>query len=129
MFINHITLLVTDKIRSEDFYVKRLGLRKQLVGKSLWIGVGDQFLHITQNSGPSIAGTFYHFAIGVEDLETYLLEIIGKGIDVFDIDENNQPVRINQELDTPKRLFFVRDPDGNLIEFIDAKSSFFLSGQ
>ena len=47
---------------------------------------------------------------------------------VFDIDDKDQPIRINQELDAPKRLFFVRDPDGNLIEFVDSKNRFFISG-
>lgn len=128
MLINHVTVLVSDKGIAEDFYVNKLGLKKYPVGKSLWIAVGDQFIHITQNSGPSIAGTFYHFAICVENLMEYLKGIIDKGVVVFDIDDKDQPIRINQELDAPKRLFFVRDPDGNLIEFVDSKNRFFISG-
>lgn len=126
MFINHVTVLVSDKKRSEDFYVHALGLKKHAVGESLWVAVGSQFIHITQNSGPSVAGTFYHFAIGIENFEEYLKQIIEKGVDVFDVDSDNQPTRINVELDAPRRLFFTRDPDGNLIEFIDSKNPFFL---
>ena len=126
MFINHVTILVSDKEQSEDFYVHKLGLKKHPVGRSLWVAVGDQFIHITQNSGPSVAGTFYHFAIGLENFEEYLKQVIGKGVEIFDLDNDNQPTRINKELDAPGRLFFVRDPDGNLVEFIDSKNSFYL---
>lgn len=127
MFINHVTILVQDKERSEDFYVNKLGLKRHPVGKSLWIAVGNQFIHLTQNSGSPVPDTFYHLAIGVEDLLDYLRRVIQKGVDVFDMDGHNQPTRINQEMDVPKRLFFVRDPDGNLIEFIDAANPFFTS--
>lgn len=52
MFINHVTVLVTDKKHAEEFYVGKLGLEPVRVGKSsLWIKVGDQFIHITDNSG------------------------------------------------------------------------------
>lgn len=125
MFINHVTVLVNDKERSEDFYVNKLGFKKHPVGKSLWVAVGDQFIHITQNSGPSVAGAFYHFAIGVENFGEYLRQVIEKGVEIFDIDGANQPIRINKELDAPGRLFFARDPDGNLVEFLDSKNQFF----
>lgn len=107
--------------------MNKLGLKKCVVGKSLWIAIGDQFIHLTQNSGPSVAGTFYHFAISIENLGEYLKRVMEKGVEVFDVDDDGKPIRINREFEAPRRLFFVRDPDGHLIEFVDSKNSFFLA--
>ncbi len=129
MFINHVTVLVADKKRAKNFYVDRLGLRSITVGRSLWIVVGRQFIHVAQNSGIPISGSFYHFAIGVEDLRSYLDRIIANHVDVFDLDESIRPISVNERLDVHPRQYFVRDPDGNLIEFHDAKDEYFLTGK
>lgn len=129
MGINHVTLLVADKNRSKDFYVTKLGFSEHLVGGRLWIRIGkNQFIHLTDNSGPTVAGTFYHFAIEVDGLGGYLRGLIEKGIDVFDLDRSRAVISLNTDLDHTQRQFFIRDPDGHLVELIDTKDGFFHPG-
>ena len=54
-----------------------------------------------------------------------VIHFIGNGVDVFDLDADQHQIRTNTDLDMPIRQFFVRDPDGNLIEFCDAGNPFF----
>ena len=54
----------------------------------------------------------------------YLKGIIDKGVVVFDIDDKDQPIRINQELDAPKRLFFVRDQTVTLLSLLTRRIGF-----
>lgn len=123
--INHVTILVKDKEKAERFYGEILGLEKINIGESLWIKIGDQFIHITNNSGAPVLNTFYHFAVEFENLQTVVKDIMAKGIDVFDLDDKLQPFYVNANLDREIRHFFVRDYDGNLIELIDAKNKFY----
>lgn len=112
MKINHVTLLVKDKQRSKKFYTEVLGFEKKESDNCLWIKIGDQYIHITENSGGPVTGTFYHFAIEIDDLPLYLEKLKEKGVEVFDFSED-------------KLQYFIRDIDGNLIEFIDAGNIFF----
>ena len=126
MGINHVTILVADKNRSRDFYVTRLGFGEHVVGGRHWVKVGkDQFIHLTDDSGQTVAGTFYHFAIEIDGLRGYLTGLIEKGIDVFDLDKQRTVISFNTNLDDTQRQFFIRDPDGHLVEFVDAKADFF----
>lgn len=112
MKINHVTLLVKDKKESEKFYTEVLGFEKKESDDYLWIEIGDQYIHITENSGEPVPDTFYHFAIEIDDFPVYLEKLKEKGVEVFDFSEN-------------KLQNFIRDIDGNLIEFIDASNNFF----
>jgi catechol 2,3-dioxygenase-like lactoylglutathione lyase family enzyme len=126
MNINHVTLLVEDKARAEAFYTKTLGFERQEgLGSATWIKIGDQFIHLTSNSGMPVSQTFYHFCIAIDGLKEYLEQLIAKGVDVFDLDADQNQIRTNADLDISVRQFFIRDPDGNLIEFCDAKNPFF----
>ncbi|EKE27309.1 MAG: hypothetical protein ACD_3C00225G0012 [uncultured bacterium (gcode 4)] len=123
--INHVTILVKDKEKTEKFFTEILGLEKISVGESLWIKIGDQYVHISNNSGAPVSNTFYHFAIEYENLSDVIKGIIEKGIDVFDLDKEIRPISINSEFNKEGRQFFVRDYDGNLIELIDSGNKFF----
>lgn len=123
--INHITILARDKNRAEKFFTEILGLEKINISNSLWIKVGNQFIHISDNSGESVSNTFYHFAVEYENLLEVVADIIAKGVDVFDFDSKMHQIRTNTELDKENRQFFVRDYDGNLVELVDAKNKFF----
>jgi len=112
MKINHVTLLVKDKQEAERFYTLILGFEKKEDEGRLWIRIGDQYIHITENSGAPVADTFYHFAIEMDDVPAYAEMLREKGVGVFDVPEN--PLQK-----------FVRDVDGNLIEFIDSNDKFF----
>ena len=52
-------------------------------------------------------------------------ELVAKGVDVFDLDENITEVDVNINFDKEIRQFFIRDPDGNLIEIFDIDSDYF----
>ena len=126
--LNHVTVLVTDKKRAEAFYCGILGLEAHSFGeggKHLWVRVGTQYVHLTDNSGSPRPGSFDHFAIGYDDFEILLGELVTKGVEVFDMDENAEAVHINEKLDEKNRQFFVRDPDGNLIEIFDLHNAYF----
>lgn len=88
MKINHITLLITDKKRAKNFYVEALGFKEKKVGKHLWIDIGGQYLHLTNNSGKPVKNTFYHFSLEVENLEKYIYKLQNMGIKVFDVAQN-----------------------------------------
>ena len=122
--INHVTFPVSDKMKSEAFYVGTLGLIKVPVGSSLWIRVGEQFIHLNQSAViPSLS--FVHFAIRVEDLRGYLNILQNKGVDIFDLDDDLKEISLNTDFEKANRQFFLRDPDGYLLELIDASNSFF----
>jgi catechol 2,3-dioxygenase-like lactoylglutathione lyase family enzyme len=123
--INHVTVLVNDKEKAVKFYSNVLGLETFPVGKSIWMRLGNQFLHITQNSGKSISGSFYHFAIEVDSFKEYIKSLVDHGVEVFELDKDLNKILINIDLDNLKRQFFVKDPDGNLIEIVDSQNPFF----
>ena len=126
--INHVTVLVNDKEKAVKFYSDVLGLEVFPVGKSTWMKLGNQFLHVTQNSGKSISDSFYHFAIGVDSFKGYIKSLIDRGAEVFGLDQDLKKILINTDLDNPTRQFFVKDPDGNLIEIVDSQNPFFKKG-
>lgn len=123
--INHVTLLVKNKIETEKFFTELLGLEKYDADGRLWIKIGEKFLHISENSGNPRRDSFYHFAIEVENVVESAKEIAAKGVRVFDLDDKEQEILINTEFDKPIRQFFLKDPDGNLIELIDINNHFF----
>jgi catechol 2,3-dioxygenase-like lactoylglutathione lyase family enzyme len=126
--INHVTVLVNDKEKAVKFYSDVLGLEVFPVGKSTWMRIGNQFLHITQNSGKSISDSFYHFAIEVDSFKEYIRSLIDRGVEVFELDDDLDKIFINTDLDNPTRQFFIKDPDENLIEIVDNQNPFFKRG-
>ena len=122
--INHVTILVKDKNKAREFYVNILGLEEYRVGKLLWVKAGNQFLHLTENSGNPISNSFYHFALEVENVVNYIAELRGKGVRVFSFDANGGKIEITSSEDK-ERQFFLQDPDGNLIEILDTVNHFF----
>ncbi len=122
---NHVTIVVQDKNAAEAFDIAKLGLEKVIIGDSLWARVGNQYIHINENSTFKNQKTFAHFAIEIDNLQRYLKQLVEKDVQVFDFDENMNETDASQNFDTNFRCFFIRDPFGNLIELIDATNSFF----
>ena len=112
MRINHVTILVTDKNIAKKFYTKILGFEKKEIDGRLWIKIGEQYIHITENSGQPVPNTFYHFAIEIDNLPNYKTSLRDRGVNVFIFPDN--PLQN-----------FLKDPDGNLIELVDANDKFF----
>ncbi len=126
--INHVTIIVQDKIIAEDFYFNKLGVKKVIVGKSLWAKIGQQFIHISENRDSVNQKTFSHFAIEVKNSKSYIQDLIKKGLNVFDFDDHLNKIDINQNLDKQNRCFFIEDPFDNMIEIVDS-SNFFFKGE
>ena len=103
MRIEHVTLLVKNREATLDFFKRRLGFDYKFVGEHAWVIVGEQYIHITENSGSPISNTFYHFAVECDDFEDYITKIKSEGVEIED--------------ETPGSNIFIRDLDGNLIEF------------
>ena len=125
MKINHVTLLVRDKQKAEQFYTQQLGFEKKQIGKSLWLKIGSDFIHISQNADFMNPHSFQHFAIEVDNVYRLASELISKGVEIFVYDEQeNQKIISIREISNIDQ-FFIKDPDGNLIEFINQSNSFF----
>lgn len=79
----------------------------------MWIEIdGGRCIHLTENSGDPVSGTFYHFGIETDNLPACMERLKAKGVDIFDFSGD-------------KLQNFIRDIDGNLIELIDSKDKFF----
>lgn len=100
-----------------------LGLEEVVVGNSTWMRAGQQYLHLTESSGTPVAGTFYHFALTVDDIKSFTKNLLKKGILVFDLDKDLKEEPLSPE--NKNQQFFIKDPDGNLIELLDSKNNFF----
>jgi catechol 2,3-dioxygenase-like lactoylglutathione lyase family enzyme len=125
MKINHITILVKDRLKAAEFYSDILDLKIIEKGEHRWIKIDEQYIHLAQNSGLPTENSFAHFCIAVADLPTLIKKLIAKNIQVFDFDDNLSKTDINTNLDREIRLFFINDIDGNLIELIDTNNDFF----
>lgn len=125
MKLNHITIVVTDRAKAVEFYSETLGLEIVEKGKSVWMKIDDQYIHLAQNSGQPVKNNFYHFCISVGSITLYVKKLIAAGVDVFDLNGNMEREDINQNLDKEHRQFFINDPDGNLIELVDIDNEYF----
>ncbi len=125
--INHVTVLVRDKQKAEEFYTHTLGFEKVNVNNRLWIKIGKQYIHLTNNSGNPHIHSFHHFALAIENLQEQLTQLVAKGLEVFDLDADRRKIMVNTNFETPQRQFFIHDFDGNLIEFIDASNPYYTS--
>lgn len=103
-----MTLLVSNRDNTLKYFQNKLGLRYKYVGTHAWVVVGNQYIHITEDSGNPVTGSFYHFCIEMENLEDYASSLVAKGVVLIDKSSSN---------------FFVKDPDGNLIEFMEPLGS------
>jgi len=101
--IEHVTLLVKDRAATLEFFKDKLGFEHKFVGPHAWVIVGNQFVHITEDSGVPRSDTFYHFCIERDDISQYSTLLRQRNVEIIDENEGVS--------------FFVKDLDGNLIEF------------
>ena len=125
MKLNHVTILVANRLKAVEFYSSNLGLETIEKGKSRWMKIGDQYLHLAQNSSKPIKNSFYHFCLSVNKIIPFIEKLVTKGIDVFDLDKDMIKKDINQNFQKKDRQFFINDLDGNLIELIDENNEYF----
>jgi len=106
--LQHVALNITNVDEARKFYIDLLELpevyRPDFGFPGLWLGLGDQTLHLLQVDDPPAHGQ--HFALQVDDIEATLDDLATRGL---------KPVG---RLDIPGagRQAFIRDPFGNMIE-------------
>ncbi len=120
--IHHVSLVVADVAAALRFYVDLLGLevdrsRPEMGFDGAWLKVGGQQIHLLQvhnadpvSERPSHPGRDRHLALQVENLATYLQRLERAGVDFTRSRSGRQAA-------------FVRDPDGNGLELIEAAPS------
>jgi lactoylglutathione lyase len=109
----HTCYRVLDLDRSIDFYANKLGLdlvRKSPVGSD----ATNAFFAVPGDPEPRLELTLNHVAFAVEDLDALSDKLEEAG----GVDFESKPHAMGG---SGTRLFFVKDPDGYRIEFIERK--------
>jgi len=117
--VDHLSFAVSDLGRSRRFYVGVLGLvtlvRPDLGLPGIWYGAGNAEIHLIQTPDGADVGTrpgsitplANHNAFAVSDYQTTVDHFKRAGVDVL-------------ETSAERGQLWVRDPDGNVLEFIAA---------
>lgn len=115
--ILHVSVIVRDVERALRFYRDVLGLtpdtdRPDLGYPGAWLNLGDQQIHLLQlpnpdpvDNRPAHGGRDRHVAIGVKDFDGLRQQLDTQGI-AYTLSKSG------------RSALFVRDPDGNALEFI-----------
>lgn len=130
--INHVCLVVRDLDAANDFYMGTLGLRRHDKVSS--------WLHLTENStlhlvhvpeatkDDSLYHEIQHFALQITSLREALKHLLSHRLEPFQMDfgGNTKPLAsASDSLDFGIGTIFVRDPDGNLVEFVQLGEGIF----
>ena len=129
--IQHASMRVVDFERAQRFYVGVLGLVPH-PQKSNWLG-HDQGcpIHLMQRTraGDDTDDPARHVALRVDRLEKVVARLLEHGYIPFQSDvrqSEHRPIHsTDQPLDFGIGTIFVRDPDGNLIEFVEKDRGIF----
>jgi catechol 2,3-dioxygenase-like lactoylglutathione lyase family enzyme len=117
----HFTIPVKNLDRSEKFYTEMLGFEK--VGRTdriVFMRAGDDFFNLTYSENPiTLNAEGRHeihsaFRVTPQIFEETLRLLPAKGIEIFKQEDRQQGVFVG-------RSAYIRDPDGNVIEFIDLR--------
>jgi len=119
--IQHVSITVTDVEKARDFYTRTLGFqevpRPAFDFPGIWYSLGgDLQLHIILNDElvkpaverETITARYGHFALWTEDCDATAQRIEELGLPCRDVVSGP----------TGLRQVFVKDPDGNMVEFI-----------
>jgi catechol 2,3-dioxygenase-like lactoylglutathione lyase family enzyme len=119
----HFTIPVKNLDRSEKFYGDILGFEK--VGRTeriVFMRAGEDFFNLTFSENPiTLNATGRHeihsaFRVTPQTYEEVLKLLPAKGVEIFKQEDRCVGVFVG-------RSAYVRDPDGNVIEFIDLVSA------
>ena len=118
--LDHVSLLVQDTRKSLDFYRSVLGLevdphRPELGYPGAWLRAGVQAIHLIQlpnpdptTGRPAHGGHDRHIALRVSDLNALRFRLDVSGV-------------AHSVSRSGRKAVFCRDPDGNALEFVEAK--------
>jgi catechol 2,3-dioxygenase-like lactoylglutathione lyase family enzyme len=117
----HFTIPVKNLDRAEKFYAEVLGFEKVgRIDRIVFMRAGDDFFNLTFSENPiTLNAEGRHeihsaFRVTPQVYEETLKLLPAKGVEVFKQEDRQQGVFIG-------RSAYIRDPDGNVIEFIDLK--------
>lgn len=123
--INHVGIVVKDLAASERFYVDVLGLRRHHVRPNWFVLNATSTLHLIPLADAAATEpphhAYRHVALEVTNLRAVLRLLLDGGVRVFqaDFEGGERDVKSNDDpIDFGVGTLFVRDPDGNLIEFL-----------
>jgi len=119
--LTHVSVTVTDVAKAREFYSDTLGFeeipRPAFNFPGIWYRLGgDLQLHIILNDQlvreaserDKIVARYPHFALWTDDADATAKRIAGRGLTCRDVISGP----------TGLRQLFVKDPDGNMIEFL-----------
>jgi catechol 2,3-dioxygenase-like lactoylglutathione lyase family enzyme len=119
----HFTIPVKNLDRSEKFYGDILGFEK--VGRTdriVFMRAGEDFFNLTFSENPiTLNATGRHeihsaFRVTPQVYEEVLKLLPEKGVEIFKQEDRRVGVFVG-------RSAYIRDPDGNVVEFIDLVSA------
>jgi catechol 2,3-dioxygenase-like lactoylglutathione lyase family enzyme len=130
--VNHVCVVVKDMAAAEDFYIGVLGLKRHHRIKS-WLLLNEvSTLHLVHIPEATVDTSLYHeiqhFALQVPDLRGVVRHLFGKEREMFQMDFEGVEKSIDAAeapLDHGLGTVFTRDPDGNLIEFLQLGQGIF----
>lgn len=115
----HFTIPVKDLDRSEKFYTETLGFKK--IGRTdriVFLRAGDHYFNLTYSENPittNAAGRHeIHsaFRMTPQAYDEALKILPAKGVEIFKQEDRREGIFVG-------RSAYIRDPDNNVIEFID----------
>jgi catechol 2,3-dioxygenase-like lactoylglutathione lyase family enzyme len=117
----HFTIPVKDLDRAEKFYAEILGFEKiARIDRIVFMRAGADYFNLTLSENPitlNAAGRHeIHSAFRVtpQAYEEVVQNLPSKGVEIFKQEDRRAGVFVG-------RSAYIRDPDGNVIEFIDLK--------
>ena len=117
----HFTIPVKNLDLSEKFYTETLGFRKiARTDRIVFLRAGDDYFNLTYSENPiTINPGNRHeihsaFRLTPQAYDEALKLLPAKGVEIFKQEDRREGVFVG-------RSAYIRDPDNNVIEFIDLK--------
>ena len=125
--INHINVVVTSVGKTREFLVDVLGFEPHAI-VPVWFVAGEVTVHVVEMKGAESDQSVYrqlqHPAFEVDDLDEVLERLMAAPKHLalapfrMGTDMREQLIETPQDIDKGIGTIFVRDPDGNLFEFV-----------
>lgn len=125
--IHHVCLVVRDRSIAEKFYCDALGLKRHHTVSSWLVLNSTSTLHLVEipeaaSMGEDLYREVQHFALQIDSLREVLRILLERGHVPFQMDMSGREREVHSSedpLDFGLGTLFVRDPDSNLVEFIE----------